>query len=269
MCRCLAVSRAGYYAWLGRPESERVRRDRELLPAIRKAHHDGRRNYGSPRVHRELRFTGIAVGRHRVARLMRANGIRGCRKRRFVATTNSNHDLPVAPNLLARKFTQNKPNVAWAADITYIATAEGWLYLAVLLDLYSRRIVGWAMDSRIDRHLAVSALQMALANRPAVAVLHHSDRGVQYASEDYRAALTAAGMRQSMSRTGDCWDNAVAESFFGTLKTELVDGTVYPTRDAAKTAVFEWIEVFYNRRRRHSSLGYLAPVEYEEAATVV
>jgi len=197
---------------------------------------------------------------------MRLEGIRGRRKRRFVRTTDSRHGLPTAPNILERRFAQDRPNAAWASDITYLPTAEGWLFLAVVLDLYSRRVIGWAMGTKLDRQLALSALRMALATRPSAGVLHHSDRGVQYASGDYQQALEAAGMKCSMSRTGDCWDNAVVESFFGSLKAELVGQTSFPSRETATAAVFEWIEVFYNRRRRHSSLGYLAPVQYEERA---
>jgi transposase InsO family protein len=194
---------------------------------------------------------------------MRADRIRGRKKRRYVATTQSNHEFPVAPNLLARRFDVATPNTVWAGDITYLATAEGWLYLAVVLDLCSRRVIGWAMGARLDRGLALSALEMATSNRPAKGVMYHSDRGVQYASTDYREALVAAGMTCSMSRSGDCWDNAMVESFFSTLKTELVGGEVFASREIARSVVFEWIETFYNRRRRHSALGYMAPEEYE------
>jgi len=263
MCRCLCVSRAGYYAWVSRPESPRSVENRTLAVHINAAFSESGETYGSPRVHEELKSKGIPVGRHRVARLMRTGGLRGRKKRRYVATTQSNHEFPVAPNLLARRFDVAAPNTVWAGDITYLATAEGWLYLAVVLDLCSRRVIGWAMGARIDRGLALSALEMATSNRPTKGVLYHSDRGVQYASTDYREALVAAGMTCSMSRSGDCWDNAMVESFFSTLKTELVGGEVFPSRAIARSVVFEWIESFYNRRRRHSALGYLPPVEYE------
>jgi putative transposase len=263
MCRCLRVSRAGYYAWVARPESARSVQDRSLNVHIRAVHEESRGSYGSPRVHFELQCKGIKVGRHRVARLMRAGRIRARKKRRYVATTQSNHEFPVAPNLLARRFDVAAPNTVWAGDITYLATAEGWLYLAVVLDLCSRRVIGWAMGARIDRGLALSALEMATSNRPTKGVMYHSDRGVQYASTDYREALVAAGMTCSMSRSGDCWDNAMVESFFSTLKTELVGADVFPSREIARSVVFEWIESFYNRRRRHSALGYMAPEEYE------
>jgi putative transposase len=263
MCRCLAVSRAGYYAWASRPEAPRSVLDRALVVHIKTVHAESRGTYGSPRVHRELEAQGFQAGRHKVARLMRVAGVRGRRKRRYVTTTDSSHRFPPAPNVLARRFTPEKPNAVWASDMTYVPTAEGWLFLAVVLDLYSRRVIGWAMGTRLDRHLALGALRMATGARPAAGVLHHSDRGVQYASDGYRSALAAAGLTVSMSRTGDCWDNAVVESFFATLKTELVGDTVFPSRDAARAALFEYIEGFYNRRRRHSSLGYVAPEEYE------
>jgi putative transposase len=215
-------------------------------------------------MHKELRARGAEAGRHKIARLMRLNAIRAKRKPSFRKTTDSDHGHKPAPNILERQFRPTKPNTVWAGDITYIPTGEGWLYLAVVLDLYSRRVIGWGMGPRLNRQLALSALQMAAAARPAAGVLHHSDRGVQYASDDYQAALKAAGMTCSMSRRGNCWDNAVVESFFSSLKTELIGDQVYASRAAATAAIFQWIEVFYNRRRRHSSLGYVAPAEYEE-----
>lgn len=266
MCRCLKVSRAGYYAWASRPEAARTILDRALVVEIRSVHAETRGAYGSPRMHAELRARGHEVGRHKVARLMRVNAIRAKRKPPFRKTTDSNHGHKPAPNVLERQFQPTKPNAVWAGDITYIATGEGWLYLAAMLDLYSRRVIGWGMGPRLDRQLALSALKMAAAARPTAGVLHHSDRGVQYASDEYRAALTEAGMTCSMSRRGNCWDNACVESFFSSLKTELIGDQVYPTREAARAAIFEWIEVFYNRRRRHSSLGYVAPAEYEMQA---
>jgi transposase InsO family protein len=207
---------------------------------------------------------GTRVGKHRVARLMRENGLRGRRKRRFRHTTDSNHAMPIAPNTLARAFAVNAPNEVWVTDITYIPTGEGWLYLAAILDLFSRRVVGWSMSERITRQLTLDALTMALrARTPPRGLLHHSDRGSQYASADYRTALHAAGIECSMSRKGNCWDNAVAESFFATLKTELVHEADWGTRAAARSAIFEYLEVFYNRRRRHSSIDYVSPEEFE------
>jgi putative transposase len=264
MCARLGVSKSGFYAWRGRPPSARSLEDERLLEQIRAVHAESRGRYGSPRVHRELTAKGIQVNKHRVARLMRENGLRGRRRRRFRHTTDSNHAMPLAPNTLARDFTADAPNTVWVTDITYIWTREGWLYLAAILDLYSRRVVGWSMSDRITRQLTLDALSMAvLARTPAAGLLHHSDRGSQYASADYRAALVSAGMRCSMSRKGDCWDNAVAESFFGTLKTELVHEADWVTRAEARSAIFEYLEIFYNRRRRHSSIGYVSPEEFE------
>jgi transposase InsO family protein len=264
MCARLEVSKSGFYAWCGRPPSSRSLADRQLLGRIRAVHAESKGRYGSPRVHRELSAKGIHVSKHRIARLMRENGLRGRRRRRFRHTTDSNHAMPIAPNTLARDFTAEAPNEVWVTDITYIWTREGWLYLAAILDLYSRRVVGWSMSERMTRQLVLDALSMAVrARTPPVGLLHHSDRGSQYASADYRAALVAAGMQCSMSRKGDCWDNAVAESFFSTLKAELVHEADWATRVEARTAIFEYLEVFYNRRRRHSSIGYVSPVAFE------
>lgn len=264
MCRELGVSPSGFYASQNRPESTRAAQDRDLMGPIRQAFLEGRRRYGSPRVHKALVRDGKRVGRHRVARLMRAGGIHARPKRRFVRTTDSRHSHPIAPNVLDRKFTAVAPDKAWVTDITYIPTGEGWLYLAVILDLYSRRVVGWAMDSNMERGLVLSMLNMAVkGRRPPPHLTHHSDRGSQYASSDYRGALTAHGITSSMSRTGDCWDNAVAESFFATLKKELVHDEEFKTREEAKAKLFEWIEVFYNRKRLHSTLGYQSPAQYE------
>jgi putative transposase len=264
MCRVLEVSRAGYYASRRRPESGQTKANRQLAARIREVYEASRRTYGSPRVYVELRVGGHKVGRHRVARLMRREGLAARKKRRFRVTTQSNHSEPVARNVLARKFDVKKPNRAWAGDITYLPTAEGWLYLAVLLDLCSKAVVGWAMSEDLDASVALAALRMALERRrPVPGLVHHSDRGVQYASESYRGALAANGLVPSMSRKGNCWDNAPAESFFGTLKVELVGDRVFPSRAAARTEVFEYVEVFYNRIRRHSSLGYVSPEEFE------
>jgi transposase InsO family protein len=264
ICRCLAVSRSGYYAWRRRSPSARVTQDARLKVEIAASHTASRRTYGSPRVLRDLREDGHQVSRKRVARLMRELGLEGRRKRRFRATTDSQHRFPVAPNVLMRDFNVEAPNTAWITDITYLATLEGWLYLAVILDLFSRRVVGYAMSERIDRALVLEALRKALAQRPGARdLIHHSDRGSQYASHDYRDALDQAGITCSMSRRGDCWDNAVAESFFGTLKTELLYELPRQTRSATRSAVADYIETFYNVRRRHSSLGYRSPLEFE------
>jgi putative transposase len=264
MSRILRVSRSGFYAWSKRPESARARSDRALVVDIRAAHEASRGTYGSPRVHRELVAQGRAAGRDRVARLMREQALRGRRKRRFRNTTQSNHRHPVAPNGLERKFMVERPNTAWVGDITYVWTLEGWLYLAVILDLYSRRVVGWAMGPRIDQALTLRALGMALDTRmPGAGLMHHTDRGSQYAANDYRKLLEARGITCSMSRKANCWDNAVAESFFATLKVELVHETWFRTRAQATREIFEYIEVFYNRVRRHSFLDYVSPMEFE------
>ena len=264
MCRALKVSSAGYYAWVTRPESERTKSNRRLLVEIRAIHTESRRTYGSPSIWDRLQKRGQGVGKHRVARLMRANGIRAKTVTKWRATTDSQHKLPVAANTLDRQFAVTAPNRVWAGDITYLWTDEGWLYLAVVLDLYSRAVIGWAMSSRLTAALAREALTMALWRRkPEPGLLHHSDRGVQYASGDYQQALNDAGIHCSMSRKGNCWDNAVVESFFGTLKKELIHDQRYATREAATQDVFEWIEVFYNRQRRHTTLGYRSPAEFE------
>jgi transposase InsO family protein len=265
LCEVLSVSPAGFYAWRRRPRSTRATSDAELVVEIRQVHEQSRHNYGSPRVHRELRERGRDVGRRRVARLMRDHGIVGKRRRRFRTTTDSNHAMPVAPNVLERRFEVDAPNKVWVTDITYVWTREGWLYLAAILDLYSRAVVGWAMSESLSRDIALRALDMALRSRqPLPGLVHHSDRGCQYASADYQHELATHGVVCSMSRKGDCWDNAVAESFFATLKTELVHDADFTTRAEARTAIFDFIEVFYNRRRRHSSLGYLCPVDFEK-----
>jgi transposase InsO family protein len=266
MCRVLAVSRAGYYAWCARPLCERVKADAALEARVREIHQATRGRYGSPRVHQELRALGLRCGRKRVARLMRGAGLKARSARRYRVTTQSVHRAPVAPNRLARQFdvrTIAGPDRVWAADLTYLPTQEGWLYLAVVLDLASRRVVGWALRTRLDQELALSALRMALQHRRARGGLHHSDRGVQYASAAYRQLLTAAGFTASMSRLGNCWDNAVVESFFATLSKELLIDGDFASRAAASRAVFEFIEIWYNRQRRHSTLGYRTPAEYE------
>ena len=268
MCRVLKVSRAGFYAWRSRPAATRTRQDHTLAAEVAAIYTSNRGCYGSPRVQVELRERGHRVGRKRVARLMRQQGFSAPHKRRYRCTTDSRHNFPISANVLARRFGVMRPNAAWVTDITYIWTLEGWLYLAVILDLFSRRIVGWSMSERIDRQLAIDCLQMAVAHRqPPDGLIHHSDRGSQYASHDYQRLLADHRIVGSMSRRGDCWDNAVAESFFATLKTELVYQSHWPTRAAARSAVFEYIESFYNRRRRHSSLTYLSPADFERLYT--
>lgn len=265
MCRTLEVGRSGFHAWLHRRESPRRQANRRLVTAIQAIHERSRKTYGSPRIHAELRAAGHACGRHRVARLMRRHGIVSLHKRKFKATTQSKHPHPVAANLLERRFDVSGPGRCWVSDITYVPTREGWLYLAVTLDLFHRKVIGWAMDRWLTRQLALDALIMALGNGcPQPGLIHHSDQGVQYASREFQALLKARGMRCSMSRKGDCWDNAVAESFFHTLKVELIRGTLYATRQEARTAIFEYIEVFYNRQRRHSHLGHLSPEDFEK-----
>jgi putative transposase len=264
LCRVLEVSRAGFYAAQGRPPSARRRADRQLAVYVAAAHAASRQRYGSPRVYRELRAHGHTVGRHRVARLMREQGLRARAKRRFQRTTDSQHHWPVAANVLDRQFTTTAPNTTWVSDITYLWTRQGWLYLVVILDLFSRRIVGWALDEQLTRQLAVAALTMALRSRqPRPGLLHHSDRGSQYASGDYQALLTTHQIVCSMSRRGNCWDNAVAESFFSTLKIELVHEADWRSHAEARAAVSDYIEIFYNTQRRHSVLGYLSPVAFE------
>ena len=269
MCRALAVSAAGYYAWRDRPESQRAAANRTVLATIRILHQDSRQTYGSPSIWDALRKQGHHIGEHRVARLMRHAGIRAKTMKKWRATTQSQHRLPVAANTLQRQFTVPRPNRVWAGDITYVWTREGWLYLAVLLDLYSRAVVGWAMGPRLTGDLPEQALRMAITTRrPHAGLLHHSDRGSQYAARSYQQVLATHGITASMSRKGNCWDNACVESFFGTLKRELVYHRRYATREEAKQEIFEYIEVFYNRQRRHSTLGYHSPAEYEARAAV-
>lgn len=265
MCKVLGVTRSGFYAWKKRPKSARAQEDAQLAVEIAATHEKSRKRYGSPRIHRALRKKGVCVGAKRVARLMREGGIVARQKRRFRRTTDSKHSNPIATNVLAREFEPAAPNQAWAGDVTYIATGAGWAYLAVLLDLFSRRVVGWAMSTTNDTELALAALNSAVRARHAVpaGLVHHTDRGSPYASDDYRKALAEHGMTPSMSRTGDCWDNAVAESFFATLRAELVDHEVYPTPLDAEKAIGDYIENFYNVERLHSHLGYVSPIEFE------
>jgi len=264
MCQALEVSKSGYFAWRHGRASPRRSQDRALSVHIQAIHQQSRQTYGSPRIHHELKANGMAVGKKRVERLMKAAGVAVLPLRRFVTTTDSDHDQPVAPNLLEQDFTADAPNQRWVTDITYIPTDEGWLFLAAIVDLYSRKVVGWAMQPTMHRSLVLKALTMAIADRqPSAGLIHHSDRGSQYASDDYRAALTAHGMIASMSRRACCYDNAVAESFWHTLKNELIHRRQFQTRDEAKRAIFEYIEVFYNRSRRHTSIGNLSPMDFE------
>jgi putative transposase len=269
MCRALGVSRAGYYAWRNRaPSAAEVRRE-ELTEEITTIHAEVKGRYGSPRVHAELVARGHGCCVNFVAKLMRRAGIAAKTKRKFKQTTDSDHALPVAENLLDRAFDPEEPNARWCADITYVPTREGWLYLAVVEDLFSRMVVGWSMAETMTSRLVVDALELALARRLSLkgssspGLLAHSDRGSQYASEHYQRRLAEERIACSMSRRGDCWDNAPVESFFACLKKELVHHEDYATRDCARASIFEYIEAFYNRARRHSSLGYVAPAEYE------
>jgi putative transposase len=265
MCDALSVSASGYYAWRSRPESARKIANRGLLDDIQRVHAHHRERYGAPRIHAELRAEGQIISRKRIERVMRRHGIRARAPRRYrVCTTDSKHSLPVAANLLDQNFVAERPNQVWLADITYIPTGEGWLYLAVILDLFTRKVVGWAMRDHMRAELTIAALTMAIQRRrPGPGLTHHSDRGSQYAAGDYRDILRAAAVTQSMSRKANCWDNAPMESFFGTLKSELVHQREYPDRDAARRDLFTYIEGYYNRQRIHSAIGYITPEQAE------
>lgn len=269
LCNVLGVSESGYFAWKGRPASRRQNEDLVLLAHIRAQFATSNETYGAPRMHVELREDGLAVGRHRVARLMRDNGLKALQKRRYKKTTDSNHGGPVAANLLDQDFACDGPDQKWGADISYIWTAEGWLYLAIVLDLYSRRIVGWATSDRLKKDLALNAIRRAVALRgPSPGLIQHTDRGSQYCSHDYRRLLKAHGIIASMSGRGNCYDNAMVETVFKTIKNELVWRTIFLTRPAAELALGRYIDGFYNPRRRHSALGYKSPVSFEaEMAT--
>jgi putative transposase len=269
MCRVLGVSRSGYYDWRTRQPSKRSIRDRYVTAEIREIHKASGDNYGTIKTWEALRARGIGCGRHRVARLRRVHGIESKRRKRFKVTTMSKNTEWIAPNWLNRRFHVSRPNKVWVGDITFIATRTGWLYLAVLLDLYSRKVIGWAMSERNNKELVLDALDMALVRRqPRSRVLHHTDRGCTYGSDDYRNKLVAAGLVPSMSRKGDCYDNAVAESFFSTLKNELIYGQRFESRGHARTEIFKFIEIYYNRQRLHQSLGYITPDAMElEAVT--
>jgi transposase InsO family protein len=266
MCEALEVSASGYYAWAGRADSPAEQRRQELLGVIEEVHAEVKGRYGSPRMTPELNARGHECSENMVAKLMKAHGIQAKAPRRFIRTTDSSHKLPVAENLLARDFDPSGPNERWSADITYIPTREGWLYLAVVEDLFSRMIVGWSMDETMESRLVVDALVMAVGRRrPQAGLLSHSDRGSQYASEHYQRVLAGEGIVCSMSEVGQCWDNAPVESFFGRMKCEVAPGEMFDTRERARSEIFEYIEAFYNRVRRHSSLGFLSPAEYERA----
>jgi putative transposase len=263
MCRVLAVSASGYYAWRQRPPSTRARADVELCRRIRAIHQYSRGTYGAPRIHQELRAAEIRVGCKRVARLMKAASLRGASRRQWVITTVRDRHARPAPDLVERNFTASAPNCVWVADITYIPTWAGFLYLAVVLDVFSRRIVGWAMATHLRTELVLAALNMAIGQRRPAAVIHHSDQGSQYTALAFGQRCKAAGVRPSMGSVGDCFDNAMCESFFATLECELLDRRHFKTQIEARTAIFEFIEGWYNPRRRHSAIGYLSPIDYE------
>jgi putative transposase len=264
MCRVLKASRAGFYAWLDRPPSQRALADQMFVKQIREVHAEFRQNYGTVKTVRELRNKGIACSKHRVARLRRENAIWARRRRRFVVTTRSRHNQPVVPNLLNRCFEAAAPNRIWVGDVTFVPTREGWLYLAVIVDLYSRAVIGWDMGARNSTDLILRALNMAVEGRgPEAGLIHHSDRGQTYASKAYRNRLSQLKMQPSMSRKGDCWDNAVAESFFATLEFELIDQQTFASRNIARTSIFDYIETFYNRKRSHDTNGGRTPLEVD------
>jgi putative transposase len=265
MCRLLSVSRSGYYAAKTRPESARSEQDRVLLQEIKRVHAQSKGVYGSPKIVAELADEGYRVGRNKVAKLMRLEGLRGCPRRRYRVTTQQDPRHRVAENMLEQNFSTDKPNHRWVADTTYVSTNQGWLYLAVVIDLYSRKVVGWSMSRWHSRRIVIDALRMAIdARQPTADLVHYSDRGAQYTSDDFRDELAKHNIKCSMSRTGNCWDNAVAESFFGLLKRERVNRTRYRTRDEARADIFDYIEVFYNRKRRHGYLGNISPVDFEK-----
>jgi len=263
MCDVLKVSRSGFHKWILNRDGIRKKRHEQLLELIKQIFHDSRQTYGVRRIHAQLRRQGVSVNRKVVEKLMRENDIHPRRKRRFKSTTDSKHSLPISQNTLQREFQVSAPNKVWVSDITYIDTQEGWLYLSTFIDLYSRKVVGWSMSDRMTADLVVSAFDMAVQRRGIAAPkLVHSDRGSQYASEAFRKRLKKC--KQSMSNKGNCWDNAVAESFFGALKSEFVYREVFKTRKEAEMGIFDYIEIFYNRNRLHSTLGYLSPVEFED-----
>ncbi len=259
------MSRSGYYSWRSRGKSKRQQEYERLIPEVRKIHRESREIYGARRISGELEANGESCGRYKAGTLMKLAGVAAKQRKKYKATTDSKHDNPVSPNLLKREFAADEPNRVWCSDITHIWTAEGWLYLAVILDLFSRSVVGWSLSSRITKKLVMDALRMAIwRRRPENGLIFHSDRGSQYCSNDFQKMLLSHNMLSSMSRKGDCWDNAVPESFFGTLKTERVYFSNYKTREEARRDIIDYIEMFYNSKRRHSYLGYKSPKEFEE-----
>lgn len=269
LCHVLKVSRSGYYRWNQRVPSLRDLADKKLLKDIKRVHAEHRGHAGALKTWNVLKRQGIVCGKHQVARIRRVNGIVAKRRKRFVVTTRSKNTKWVAPNLLQRDFSVQQPNQVWVGDVTFVPTQQGWLYLAVLIDLYSRQVIGWSMSNRNNTPLLLGALEMAIARRqPSKGLIHHSDQGQTYAAQSYRDLLAQNSMTPSMSRKGDCWDNAVAESFFATVEFELIEQQVFPTRDQARSAIFDFIEVFYNRQRAHQSLGYRTPLEVDQESTV-
>lgn len=266
LCRTLGVSRSGYYAWRHRKPSARVKADQSLLAAIRLLHQQTRQNYGALKMWKALNAQGIRCGKHRVARLRQQHAIEAKRQRRVISVYHSKHKRWWAPNILQRRFVTTKPDQVWVGDVTFVPTRQGWIYLAVLIDLYSRKVIGWSMADKNDTHLVLSCLQMAIEHRrPQAGLIHHTDQGQTYAANVYRQLATEHGITQSMSRKGNCWDNAVAESFFATLEFELLNLTPFQTKAIARTTIFEYIEVFYNRQRIHQTLDYKTPLEIEES----
>ncbi len=268
MCKHLNVSKAGYYAWRRRKQSNRYKADSALLKVIQRLHLQSRKHYGQPRIRKDLIDLGIFTSSKRIARLMRFAGIKGKKRQRSKASSSSPGTIPAALNVLNRQFNVSQPNRAWVTDTTYFPTKEGWLYLTVVIDCYSRRVVGWSMDSHINAELALRALRMALLNRPYADLIVHSDRGSQFACREYAQFLVNCGITASMSRKGNCWDNAVAESFFASIKVEIKPDYVWGTRAEARSAIFEYIEMWYNPRRRHSTNGYLSPINYENRTVI-
>jgi putative transposase len=264
MCQVLEVSRSGYYSWRRSKKSNRETQNEQLVERIKRIHKQSKRAYGSPRITEALRREGECYGKHRIARLMRLEGIAGVGKKKFKVTTDSHHKKAVYENIVGQRFEADRPNQLWTSDITYLWTKQGWLYLSVILDVYSRMIVGWSLQATLQKRLVLDALEDAIAvRRPPVGLIFHSDRGSQYASEEVRRMLERNEIRGSMSGKGNCYDNAITESFFRSLKTELVYQHIFPTRSVARMMVFDYLEVFYNRQRLHSSIGYMSPVQYE------
>ena len=268
MCRDLDVSKAGYYAWRGRDKCERLKRDADLVAKIKRVYAESKGRYGRPRIHAELQAEGVRISGKRIARLMRFHGIQGKKRRQSRAVSYAPGTIPIAANVLNRKFKTERPNSAWVSDITHVPTGEGWLYLAVVIDCFSRRVVGWSMDKHIDTALAINALEMAVRGRRYKNLVLHSDRGSQFACRAYAQFLQDHGITSSMSRKANCWDNAVVESFFASMKVELKPERVWKTRTEARTAIFEYIETWYNPRRRHSTNGYLSPIAFEKSRCV-